>query len=241
MNVGTNRGEACAFKLDTLLKLVDIKGVDGKTTLLHFVVQEIIRAEGSRLLTSHPASANVKHSDAPHDDLKCRKLGLRVVGNLGSELRNVKKAASMDSEVLSSYVSKLAAGVSIIEEVLRLDEELPSLDHTRRFHEAMGGFMKKAEDGIIKVQAQESVAFSLVKEITEYFHGNSAKEEARPLRIFVVVRDFLSILEQVCKEVGKETDHAVVSPASRFPLPVNPSRIRALRDESSEEESSVSS
>ena len=34
MNVGTNRGDAHAFKLDTLLKLVDIKGADGKTTLL---------------------------------------------------------------------------------------------------------------------------------------------------------------------------------------------------------------
>lgn len=45
MNIGTNRGEATAFKLDTLLKLVDIKGTDGKTTLLHFVVQEIIRSE----------------------------------------------------------------------------------------------------------------------------------------------------------------------------------------------------
>ena len=47
MNVGTNRGEATAFKLDTLLKLVDVKGTDGKTTLLHFVVQEIIRSEGN--------------------------------------------------------------------------------------------------------------------------------------------------------------------------------------------------
>ncbi|KAL9273688.1 Formin-like protein, partial [Drosera capensis] len=37
MNVGTNRGDAHAFKLDTLLKLVDVKGADGKTTLLHFV------------------------------------------------------------------------------------------------------------------------------------------------------------------------------------------------------------
>ncbi|KAJ0027939.1 hypothetical protein Pint_36000 [Pistacia integerrima] len=49
MNVGTNRSDAHAFKLDTLLKLVDVKGVDGKTTLLHFVVQEIIRTEGAHL------------------------------------------------------------------------------------------------------------------------------------------------------------------------------------------------
>ena len=49
MNVGTNRGEAKAFKLDTLLKLVDVKGTDGKTTLLHFVVHEIIRSESTDL------------------------------------------------------------------------------------------------------------------------------------------------------------------------------------------------
>lgn len=48
MNVGTFRGGAQAFKLDTLLKLADVKGTDGKTTLLHFVVQEIIRSEGIR-------------------------------------------------------------------------------------------------------------------------------------------------------------------------------------------------
>ncbi|KAL6553430.1 hypothetical protein OROGR_007272 [Orobanche gracilis] len=48
MNNGTFRGGAQAFKLDTLVKLSDVKGVDGKTTLLHFVVQEINRLEGIR-------------------------------------------------------------------------------------------------------------------------------------------------------------------------------------------------
>lgn len=46
MNVGTIRGGAEAFKLDALLKLADVKGTDGKTTLLHFVVQEMVRSEG---------------------------------------------------------------------------------------------------------------------------------------------------------------------------------------------------
>lgn len=47
MNVGTNQGIAHAFKLDTILKLVDVKGVDEKTKLLRFVVHEIIRSEGA--------------------------------------------------------------------------------------------------------------------------------------------------------------------------------------------------
>jgi hypothetical protein len=35
-------------KNDTLLKLSDVKGTDGKVTLLHFVVQVIIRSQGNR-------------------------------------------------------------------------------------------------------------------------------------------------------------------------------------------------
>lgn len=201
MNVGTNRGDAHAFKLDTLLKLVDVKGADGKTTLLHFVVQEIIRTEGSRL-----------SGEDQYDDAKCRKLGLEVVSGLSSELSNVKKAAAMDSEVLCNDVAKLSKGIKNVGEVVQLCESMGS----------MSNFVKVGEEEIIRVQAQESVALSLVKEITEYFHGNSAKEEAHPFRIFMIVRDFLTVLDRVCKEVGTINERTIVSSAHKFPVPVNP-------------------
>lgn len=35
------RGAAAGFKLDTLLKLADVKGTDRKTSLLHFVVSQV--------------------------------------------------------------------------------------------------------------------------------------------------------------------------------------------------------
>lgn len=235
MNVGTNRGDAHAFKLDTLLKLVDVKGTDGKTTLLHFVVQEIIRSEGSRLsATSSPQDC------AQNDDIQIKKLGLQVVAALGHELSNVKKAAAMDSDVLSSYVAKLAAGVNKISEVLSVNKD----GYGGGFNMAMEAFLRKAEDEIIKVQAQESVALSLVKEITEYFHGDSAKEEAHPFRIFMVVRDFLAILDRVCNEVGRANERTVFSTGRQFPVPVNPSLLPAFprfgihRPLSSDEESS---
>ena len=217
MNVGTNRGDAHAFKLDTLLKLVDVKGADGKTTLLHFVVQEIVRTEGARLSTFNQTTCPTLS-----EDTRCRKLGLQVVSSLSSDLANVKKAAAMDFEVLSSDFSKLSKGVANIAEVVQLNETTASDESKQKFSESMNKFMRMAEEEILKIQAHESVALSLVKEITEYFHGNLSKEEAHPLRIFVVVRDFLTIVDRVCKEVGMINERTMVSSAHKFPVPVNP-------------------
>ncbi|XP_068656416.1 LOW QUALITY PROTEIN: formin-like protein 8 [Aristolochia californica] len=211
MNVGTYRGEAKAFKLDTLLKLVDVKGTDGKTTLLHFVVQEIIRSE-----SSGPEN-NVEGQKQPQPKLKVdefKKQGLQVVAGLGRELGNVKKAAGMDSDVLNSYVSKLEMGLDKIKVFL----SQVRLSSQGRFFEAMGSFVKAAEDEILKVKGEESKTLHHVKAITEYFHGDAAKEEAHPFRIFMVVRDFLAVLDQVCKEVGSLHEHAMVGAAKSFQI-----------------------
>lgn len=240
MNIGTNRGDAQAFKLDTLLKLVDIKGADGKTTLLHFVVQEISRAEGFRA-SAFNQSTTKPQTSILGDDLDCRRLGLQVVSGLGAELSRVKKAATMDFEILSSYVSKLAGGIGKIREVLRLNETTGSPQSGQHFHEAMVRFLITAEGEITKLQSQEGVALSLVKEITEYFHGDSAKEEAHPFRIFMVMREFLAILDQVCKDVARANERSVVGSARQFPIPASLGRspgFPRMQPGSSEDDSS---
>lgn len=236
MNVGTNRGDARAFKLETLLKLADIKGTDGKTTLLHFVVQEIIRSEGAG---SDPTSENLPNrisSKTKEEDFK--KQGLEVVSGLSRELGNVKKAAAMDSDVLSSYLSKLEIGLEKVRVVLQY--QMPNMQG--KFFESMRMFLKEAEEGITRIKAEERKALSLVKEVTEYFHGNTSKEEAHPFRIFMIVRDFLSILDNVCKEVGRMQDHRVVGASGSFRIPANVSlpvlnRYNVRRDSSSDDES----
>ncbi|CAJ2645666.1 unnamed protein product [Trifolium pratense] len=217
MNVGTNRGDAEAFKLDTLLKLADVKGADGKTTLLHFVVQEIIRTEGAR----HSGTYQITSSTLT-EDVQCRRLGLQVVSNLSSELSNVKRAATMDSEALSGDLFKLSKGTTDIAGIVQLIEKLGSDESSLKFTESMNKFIRMAEEEILKIQAQESVTMTLVKEITEYFHGNLAKEEAHPFRIFLVVRDFVAVLDRVCKEVGMVNERTAVSSGHKFPIPVNP-------------------
>ncbi|CAA0841066.1 Formin-like protein 6 [Striga hermonthica] len=179
MNDGTILGSAKAFKLDTLLKLVDVKSADGKTTLLHFVVQEIIRSE---------------QTNSTFKDQR-----LSIMSGLSKELNNVKKAATIDSDVLSGYVSKLETGLYKVRDIVKKESQGLTEDQGR-FFESMRAFNKEAGDEIARVRAEERKALSLVREVTCYFHGDAEKGS---LRIFVIVRDFLDVLDTVCKDVGR--------------------------------------
>ncbi|KAM7251482.1 hypothetical protein ACFE04_023365 [Oxalis oulophora] len=229
MNVGTNRGAARSFKLDTLLKLVDIKGTDGKTTLLHFVVQEIIRSEGA----GHEFANDKTQSNMKEDDF--RKRGLQIVSGLSKDLSNVKKAAGMDSDVLSSYVTKLQMGLQKVKVVLQYEKQ------EGKFFNSMKTFLIESEEEIAGIKAYEKTALVLVREVTEYFHGDSMKEEAHPLRIFLIVRDFLSGLDQVCKEVGIMQERTMVGSSRSFRISASASlpvlNRYNVRQDSSDDES----
>jgi hypothetical protein len=178
MNVGTARGGAMAFKLDTLLKLADVKGTDGRTTLLHFVVQEMVRSQKPPIRTAD---------------------GQDIVAGLSAELTNVKKTATIDLDVLTTSVSGLAQGLSRIKELVRKD--LAGDERGRCFVDLMAPFVVQAVDVIGELEDGERQVLAHVRDITEYYHGDVSKDEASPLRIFVIVRDFLGMLERVYKEV----------------------------------------
>lgn len=205
MNDGTFRGGAHAFKLDTLLKLADVKGTDGKTTLLHFVVQEIIRSEGVRAVRmareQSGSISSVNSDDLTDDSLHesvdyYRKLGLKVVSGLGDELLNVKKAACLDADALTTLVANL--GQRLVKTKEFLNTSMKSQEESG-FHHSLKHFMEQAETQITFLLEEEKRIRSLVKKTTNFFHGNAGKDEG--LRLFVIVRDFLVMLDKACKEV----------------------------------------
>ncbi|KAH9608661.1 hypothetical protein KSS87_014353 [Heliosperma pusillum] len=197
MNVGTIRGGAQAFKLDALLKLADVKGTDGKTTLLHFVVQEIIRSEGIRMSDSIMGQIDRTNKSGTIEDKEddYKRMGLDLVSGLSTELHNVKRIASLDLDVLATSVSNLSDGMLKLQ---RLADLCAANDN---FVLVMKTFLSHAESSLKELQTAEDMVLLSVRQITEYYHGDVSKEEINPLRIFVVVRDFLGMLDQVCREL----------------------------------------
>ncbi|KAL6656878.1 hypothetical protein ACP70R_004658 [Stipagrostis hirtigluma subsp. patula] len=209
MNDGTNRGEARAFKLDSLLKLADIKSTDGKTTVLHFVVQEIIRSEGfnSDQTAGNPSSTSKE---------QFKKDGLKVLAGLSNELSNVKRAATLEMDTLISNVSRLDTDLEKVRQVLQLKETCPDQDSSDKFFEAMGAFLGRAQVEIESVKMAGESALRRVKETTEYFHGDATKEEPHHLRIFTVVSDFLLTLDRVCRDVGRTPERVMMGSGKSF-------------------------
>uniref|UniRef100_A0A0A9DLP0 Formin-like protein n=1 Tax=Arundo donax TaxID=35708 RepID=A0A0A9DLP0_ARUDO len=238
MNDGTNRGEARAFKLDTLLKLADIKSTDGKTTVLHFVVQEIIRSEGlgSDQTVGNPGSASKE---------QFKKDGLKVLAGLSSQLSNVKRAATLEMDTLIGNVSRLETELEKVTQVLHLKETCPDHGSSEKFFVVMDVFHGRAQVEIESVKTAGESALRRVKETTEYFHGDATREEPHHLRIFMVVSDFLSTLDCVCRDVGRTPERVMMGSGKSFCVTAGtslpPRRYERRRELSSSDEDSSSS
>ncbi|KAK4792101.1 hypothetical protein SAY86_022536 [Trapa natans] len=217
MNDGTYRGGALAFKLDTLLKLSDVRGTDGKTTLLHFVIQEIIRYEGIRALriaresqsiSSLQSYESVLEESIPESTEHLCTLGIQEVSGLSTELEDVKKAAAIDAESIAVSVAKLENSLVKARELL--NTEMTNVEEDSKFSSSLSCFVEQMEEEVKWISKEEKRITALVESTADYFHGNAGKSEG--LRLFIIVRDFLLMLDRVCAEVRDSGMHMGMSP-----------------------------
>lgn len=198
MNIGTLRGGASAFRLDALLKLADIRGADGKTTLLHFVVQEMARSKGSKAAEKHNETTRSCNPTSTEREEYCAT-GTEFVSELSNELRNVKKVASIDLDTLINSISNLSCGLAQLKNLI--EKDLPSNDKNKNFLECMGSFINYAENTMQELENGKAQVVHHVRELTEYYHGEVGKDESNLLHIFVIIKDFLGLLHRVCREM----------------------------------------
>ncbi|XP_020582623.1 formin-like protein 4 [Phalaenopsis equestris] len=214
MNAGTARGNAQAFDLTALRKLADVKSTDGKTTLLHFVVEEVVRSEGKRCAAVNrsnsfrrSASRNARSSVEQEGHRQARQdkereymmLGLPIVGGLSVDFANVKKAAAIDHDSVSSGCESLTARVAEIRQLMGSwkDDEGEFVKEMRRFVDA-------AVEEIEKVKEEKNSVMDKVRRTIEYYQPAASKDKgAKQLQLFVIVRDFLGMVDQACVDITR--------------------------------------
>lgn len=221
MNAGTHRGNAQAFNLVSLRKLSDVRSIDGKTTLLHFVVEEVVRSEGKRAAlnrnhslsrsssSSSNRSNNSSAASADSNSVSSKeqrqreyiKLGLPIVGGVSAEFSNVKKVAVTD---YNSFVGSISALSAKIVEIGQLVSQCGS-DKGGKFERDMNYFLENAEKEVRVVREEQTRVMQLVKKTTDYYQGGASKNSAgeQPLYLFVIVKDFLGMADQACIEIAR--------------------------------------
>jgi hypothetical protein len=123
LNTGSYRGAASGFRLDMLLRLKDFKAVDRKTSLLHFVYQEIRKtdAEIENLSTELGAvrKAAALSTETMSASLEKMKSGLKSVKD-----EILHAAGVLSEEVHASFYAKMAPFSEEMDENLANASEL---------------------------------------------------------------------------------------------------------------------
>ncbi|WOL06653.1 formin-like protein 16 [Canna indica] len=269
MNAGTARGNAQAFNLSALCKLSDVKSTDGSTTLLHFVVEEVIRSEGKRLAVNRNYSLRQQSGTGgpaldrttsrgggsrEEREKEYIKLGLPIVGGISDEFASAKKAAGIEHDALAATCASLGARLAEIRGFL------DACGGGDGFAREMRAFVERAEEELRTARAEQARVMELVRSTTEYYQPGASKDKGaggHPLQLFVIVRDFLNMVDKACVDIARNVQkrkpgaaEASVSkagaqtgsesgrkPVARFPyLPPNFMSENSKTDSSSDEE-----
>ncbi|KAF3614530.1 Formin-like protein 8 [Capsicum annuum] len=232
MNAGTARGNAQGFNLTALQKLSYVKSNDGKTTLLHFVVEQVICSEGKRCLINKGSEEDNEDSDRKKEkvdkDTQHLMLGLPVLQGLGLEFSNVKKAATIDYDSFINTCPNLTTRVNDVRQLITCCGNA----ERDQFVRETKGFLEECEEELKVIREEQTRVMELVKRTTEYYQAGSSKN-TQSLQLFAIVKDFLDMVDKVCvditKKVQKKNASSIESSPPRLPTPRAPVRFHNLK------------
>ncbi|KAK2080723.1 hypothetical protein QBZ16_000577 [Prototheca wickerhamii] len=169
LNAGTHRGAAAGFRLDTLLKLADVKGVDRKTSLLHFVVRQLLDAERAQRGTAGGDGQAGKESNvavatgqavqadtstdkqetsaeppSPPSTTQPSVLGLET---LPRQLAATRPAAGVQLSSIKGMVEELRANLKLVADEIVHAARAASQGSAQRLAEDDGSNAANADDG----------------------------------------------------------------------------------------------
>ncbi|XP_023546416.1 formin-like protein 4 [Cucurbita pepo subsp. pepo] len=186
LNSGTTRGNAKAFHLNLLLRLSDVKSTHRK-----FIVKEVIKFEGKKQF-SNTNSKNLKSKK--EIEIEYIILGLSAMESLTLELSNVKKASTIDYETFTITCPNLLSKISEIQNLL-------SIEGGGEYKRKMLEFVKSATEEVEIARREQKRVLDELKKTNEYYETGDRENS---LGIFVIVKNFVNAVNQVCREIVGE-------------------------------------
>ncbi|CAM8882266.1 unnamed protein product [Rhodiola kirilowii] len=210
MNAGDVSGAARPFNLTSLWKLFNVQSLDGKSTIIQSVVEEVAISEGKQCVLDRDNRLNLSRRNidsssslSKQNSKKFMILGLPLVSSLSAGFPNVKKTAAIDYYTyFFTASSNLAAGLMDIQHTVRECNSTSGSDGG--FVTELTAFLEAAREELREKTEDQMRVIRLVKRTTEYYQsGVSPNEDASSFQLFATVKEFLDIVDQACLHLSE--------------------------------------
>ena len=166
---------------------------------------------------SKTGDSNSKSSTPKERDNKYLKQRLPAVEGLSNEFNNVNKAVRIE---LDTFINTYSALASRVVEIWELVTHCASSEKGG-FLKEMKGLLEECKEELKLVRNDQNRTMELVKRTTKYYQAGGSKEKwGHPLQLFVIVKEFLDMVDTVCADISRnlQKKNGTTSVASSPPL-----------------------
>ncbi|PKI63160.1 hypothetical protein CRG98_016345 [Punica granatum] len=147
-------------------------------------------------------SALGKLYDVKSTDGKTTLLHFVELGSLRTEFSNVRKAATIEYESLINTCSALSGCVA---EIRNLVSSCDDIGERGGFLREMKQFLEGCDEELKVVGEEQTRVIELVKRTTDYYQvGASRDKGTNPLHLFVLIKDFLDMVDRVRADITQK-------------------------------------
>ena len=202
--------------------------------MLHFIIEPVAQFEARQQASNQKHNLNsstgeTSNTNEPHSDNRVQKEEVKEylgLGGLRDELCEVKKAASIEHQNFSSMYSIPNAYVTKIRQIITC------FGNSERggFIKVMKGFPEECEVEPKVVREEQEMVMELLKKTNEYYLTGGSKDNiSNPFQLFITVKEFLDMVDEVCKELRRQLEKTNAGGEAVSTPPLSPSKRAPLR------------
>ncbi|CAG9463485.1 unnamed protein product [Pedinophyceae sp. YPF-701] len=212
LNAETPRGDASGFRITYLSQLGDIKAHDQRTSILHFIVRELLRgpecSSVQRVCDEVAPITQAAHVDLAGTRGLIEELAMHHA-QVSSEIIEATKLANSEKQEPLSTTDEHLCTVALLSR-----RQVAATHHS--FLHAMLPFCAAAEDGLRALRTTEATMNDGLREASVFF--GDEHDVKNPQRVLCVLSDFFKLFRRTLTDIKKqETERAEAEARLRGP------------------------